>query len=139
VVLLMPWWLIFIKNVSKIWTKEHFNIANHNGKQQNALTGAVLAMPKILAVTVLINVLKSIGNKHVNTYTSLSNMISLGHNLIRSIKESIGRSSNWWVSGYGPAHIQIGSNNDFYWSRNVSKKQQILKAVALGLENVCSR
>jgi nitric oxide dioxygenase len=75
--------------------KNIFNMANQaNGKQQNALTGDVLAYAEnIDDPTVLINVLKSIGNKHVSLRILPEQYDIVGQNLIESIKEVLGEAA----------------------------------------------
>ena len=72
--------------------KNIFNMANQgSGKQQNALSGAVLAYAEnIENPTVLINTLKSIGNKHVSLNIQPAQYDSVGNHLIGSIKEVLG-------------------------------------------------
>ena len=72
--------------------KDIFNMANQaSGKQQNALTGAVLAYAEnIEDPTVLINTLKSIGNKHVSLNIQPAQYDIVGNHLIGSIKEVLG-------------------------------------------------
>jgi nitric oxide dioxygenase len=102
--------------------KNIFNMANQaNGKQQNALTGAVLAYAEnIDDPTVLINVLKSIGNKHVSLHILPEQYDIVGHNLIESIKEVLGELAtdelvDAWTCAYTElAQIMISIEAEMY-------------------------
>jgi nitric oxide dioxygenase len=102
--------------------KNIFNMANQaNGKQQNALTGAVLSYAEnIDDPTVLINVLKSIGNKHVSLNILPEQYDIVGHNLIESIKEVLGDAAtdelvDAWTCAYSElAQIMISIEAEMY-------------------------
>jgi nitric oxide dioxygenase len=109
--------------------KNIFNMSNQaNGKQQNALTGAVLAYAEhIENPSVLINVLKSIGNKHVSLNISAEQYEIIGNHLINSIKEVLGDAAtnditDAWACAYNElASIMIGIEAEMY-EENKNKK-----------------
>lgn len=109
--------------------KNIFNMSNQaNGKQQNALTGAVLAYAEhIENPSVLINVLKSIGNKHVSLNISAEQYEIVGNHLINSIKEVLGETAtdeivDAWTCAYNElATIMIGIEAEIY-EQNKAKK-----------------
>ena len=72
--------------------KSVFNMGNQaNGKQKHALAGAVLAYAEhIDNPSVLINVLKGIGNKHVSLNIQAEDYAIVGNHLIASIQEVLG-------------------------------------------------
>lgn len=72
--------------------KNIFNMVNQaNGKQQNALTGAVLAYAEhIENPSVLVNTLKTIGQKHISLNIKPEQYPIVGHHLLASIKEVLG-------------------------------------------------
>ncbi|MCW2118985.1 NO-inducible flavohemoprotein [Flavobacterium sp. 7A] len=102
--------------------KNIFNMANQaSGKQQNALTGAVLAYAEnIDDPSVLINVLKSIGNKHVSLNILPEQYDIVGHHLIESIKEVLGNAAtielvDAWTCAYTElAQIMISIEAEMY-------------------------
>lgn len=102
--------------------KNLFNMANQaNGKQQNALTGAVLAYAEnIDDPTVLINVLKSIGNKHVSLHILPEQYDIVGNHLIESIKEVLTEAAtdelvDAWTCAYTElAQIMISIEAEMY-------------------------
>lgn len=109
--------------------KNIFNMANQaSGKQQSALTGAVLAYAEnIDDPSVLINVLKSIGNKHVSLHILPEQYDIVGHHLIESIKEVLGDTATEdlvaaWVCAYGElAQIMISIEEEMYQKTANSK------------------
>ncbi|MFE3872633.1 NO-inducible flavohemoprotein [Flavobacterium sp. ZS1P70] len=109
--------------------KNIFNMANQaSGKQQNALTGAVLAYAEnIDDPSVLINVLKSIGNKHVSLNIAPEQYDIVGNHLIGSIKEVLGDLATValveaWTCAYQElAQIMIGIEAEMY--QKVSAKK----------------
>ncbi|MGG5208402.1 NO-inducible flavohemoprotein [Chryseobacterium sp. MIQD13] len=104
--------------------KNIFNMSNQaSGKQQHALAGAVLAYAEhIENPGVLINVLKSIGNKHVSLNISPEQYDIVGHHLISSIKEVLGDSATdelieAWTQAYNElAQIMISIEEGLYES-----------------------
>jgi len=102
--------------------KNIFNMANQaSGKQQNALSGAVLAYAEnIEDPTVLINTLKSIGNKHVSLNIQPEQYDIVGNHLIGSIKEVLGDLATLelieaWTCAYNElAQIMISIEADMY-------------------------
>ncbi|KFF15612.1 NO-inducible flavohemoprotein [Chryseobacterium sp. JM1] len=104
--------------------KNIFNMSHQaSGKQQHALAGAVLAYAEhIENPEVLINVLKSIGNKHVSLNISPEQYDIVGHHLISSIKEVLGESATdelieAWTQAYNElAQIMISIEEDLYQS-----------------------
>lgn len=104
--------------------KNLFNMSNQaSGKQQHALAGAVLAYAEhIENPEILINVLKSIGNKHVSLNISPEQYDIVGHHLISSIKEVLGESATddlieAWAQAYNElAQIMISIEEDLYQS-----------------------
>ena len=109
--------------------KTIFNMANQaSGKQQNALTGAVLAYAEnIDDPSVLINTLKSIGNKHVSLNIAPEQYDIVGTHLINSIIEVLGADANSdlieaWTCAYNElASIMIGIEAAMY-EKNSQKK-----------------
>lgn len=109
--------------------KNIFNMANQaNGKQQNALSGAVLAYAEnIENPTVLINTLKSIGNKHVSLNIQPEQYDIVGNHLIGSIKEVLGELAtseliDAWTCAYNElAQIMIGIEAEMYQKTNNKK------------------
>ena len=114
--------------------KNIFNMANQaSGKQQNALTGAVLAYAEnIEDPSVLINVLKSIGNKHVSLNIAPEQYDIVGNHLIASIEEVLGDAATAelleaWTCAYNElAQIMIGIEAEMY------KKDSLKKGSWLG-------
>lgn len=114
--------------------KNIFNMANQaSGKQQNALTGAVLAYAEnIEDPSVLINVLKSIGNKHVSLNIAPEQYDIVGNHLIASIKEVLADAATVelleaWTCAYTElAQIMIGIEAEMY------KKDSLKKGSWLG-------
>lgn len=104
--------------------KNIFNMSNQaSGKQQNALAGAVLAYAEqIENPEVLINVLRSIGNKHVSLNISPQQYDIVGLHLISSIKEVLGEAANnelieAWTQAYNElAQIMISIEDEIYQS-----------------------
>jgi nitric oxide dioxygenase len=102
--------------------KNIFNMANQaSGKQQNALSGAVLAYAEnIDNPAVLINTLKSIGNKHVSLNIAPEQYEIVGNHLIGSIKEVLGDLATVelieaWTCAYNElAQIMIGIEAEMY-------------------------
>jgi nitric oxide dioxygenase len=102
--------------------KNIFNMANQaSGKQQDALTGAVLAYAEnIENPTVLINTLKSIGNKHVSLNIAPEQYDIVGNHLIGSIKEVLGDLATaelieaWTCAYHELAQIMIGIEAEMY-------------------------
>ena len=102
--------------------KDIFNMANQaSGKQQNALTGAVLAYAEnIDDPTVLINTLKAIGNKHVSLNIAAEQYDIVGNHLINSIIEVLGAAATpvlieAWTCAYNElAQIMISIEADMY-------------------------
>ncbi|MBL1219878.1 NO-inducible flavohemoprotein [Chryseobacterium sp. L7] len=109
--------------------KNLFNMSNQaSGKQQHALAGAVLAYAEhIENPEVLINVLKSIGNKHVSLNISPEQYDIVGHHLISSIKEVLGEAASddlieAWTEAYNElAQIMISIEAELYQS-NLKKE-----------------
>ncbi|MFV5692868.1 NO-inducible flavohemoprotein [Flavobacterium sp. LT1R49] len=109
--------------------KNIFNMANQaNGKQQNALSGAVLAYAEnIENPAVLINTLKSIGNKHVSLNIQAEQYDIVGNHLIGSIKEVLGDLATVelieaWTCAYNElAQIMIGIEAEMYQKTNDKK------------------
>lgn len=75
--------------------KETFNMGNQaNGRQKEALAGALLAYAQhIEDPSVLIDVLKGIGNKHVSLNIQPEQYAIVGENLIASIAEVLGEAA----------------------------------------------
>ena len=109
--------------------KNIFNMANQaSGKQQNALSGAVLAYAEnIENPTVLINTLKSIGNKHVSLNIQPEQYDIVGNHLIGSIKEVLGDLATVelieaWTCAYNElAQIMISIEAEMY-QNSINKK-----------------
>ena len=109
--------------------KNIFNMANQaSGKQQDALTGAVLAYAEnIENPTVLINTLKSIGNKHVSLNIAPEQYDIVGNHLIGSIKEVLGDLATaelieaWTCAYHELAQIMIGIEAEMY-QKTTNKK-----------------
>lgn len=109
--------------------KNIFNMANQaSGKQQNALSGAVLAYAEnIEDPTVLINTLKSIGNKHVSLNIQPEQYDIVGNHLIGSIKEVLGDLATVelieaWTCAYNElAQIMISIEAEMY-QNTINKK-----------------
>ncbi|HEX9150754.1 MAG TPA: NO-inducible flavohemoprotein [Flavobacterium sp.] len=109
--------------------KNIFNIANQaSGKQQDALSGAVLAYAEnIENPAVLINTLKSIGNKHVSLNIAPEQYDIVGNHLIASIKEVLGDLATTelidaWTCAYNElAQIMIGIEAEMYQKTNNKK------------------
>ena len=109
--------------------KNIFNMANQaSGKQQNALSGAVLAYAEnIEDPTVLINTLKSIGNKHVSLNIQPEQYDTVGNHLIASIKEVLGDLATVelieaWTLAYNElAQIMISIEAEMY-QNTINKK-----------------
>ena len=109
--------------------KNIFNMANQaSGKQQNALSGAVLAYAEnIENPTVLINTLKSIGNKHVSLNIQPEQYDIVGNHLIGSIKEVLGDLATVelieaWTCAYNElAQIMISIESEMY-QNTINKK-----------------
>ncbi|WP_228453095.1 globin domain-containing protein [Chryseobacterium sp. CH1] len=114
--------------------KNIFNMGNQaSGKQQNALAGAVLAYAEnIENPEVLINALKSIGNKHVSLNITPDQYDIVGLHLISSIQEVLGETANTelieaWTQAYNElAQVMISIENDLYQS--TLKKMEAGKA-----------
>lgn len=102
--------------------KSVFNMGNQaNGKQKHALAGAVLAYAEhIDNPSVLINVLKGIGNKHVSLNIQAEDYAIVGGHLIASIQEVLGDVATpelveaWTVAYNELAEIMIGIEAEFY-------------------------
>ena len=109
--------------------KDIFNAGNQaSGKQQNALTNAVLAYAEnIENPSVLINVLKMIGNKHVSLNITADQYDIVGGHLIGSIKEVLGEAAtpelvDAWTCAYTElAEIMISIEAEMY-AENTAKK-----------------
>ena len=109
--------------------KDIFNMANQaSGKQQNALTGAVLAYAEnIDDPTVLINTLKAIGNKHVSLNIAAEQYDIVGNHLINSIIEVLGAAATpelieAWTCAYTElAQIMISIEADMYQKNSLKK------------------
>ena len=109
--------------------KDIFNMANQaSGKQQNALTGAVLAYAEnIDDPTVLINTLKAIGNKHVSLNIAAEQYDIVGNHLINSIIEVLGAAATpvlieAWTCAYNElAQIMISIEADMYQKNSLKK------------------
>lgn len=109
--------------------KNIFNMANQaSGKQQDALSGAVLAYAEnIENPTVLINTLKSIGNKHVSLNIAPEQYDIVGNHLIGSIKEVLGDLATAelieaWTCAYNElAQIMIGIEAEMYQKTTTKK------------------
>ncbi|MFV8344203.1 NO-inducible flavohemoprotein [Flavobacterium sp. XS2P39] len=109
--------------------KNIFNMANQaSGKQQNALSGAVLAYAEnIENPAVLINTLKSIGNKHVSLNIQPEQYDIVGNHLIGSIKEVLGDLATTelidaWTCAYTElAQIMIDIEAEMYQKTNNKK------------------
>lgn len=109
--------------------KNIFNMANQaSGKQQDALSGAVLAYAEnIENPTVLINTLKSIGNKHVSLNIAPEQYDIVGNHLIGSIKEVLGDLATVelieaWTCAYNElAQIMIGIEAEMYQKTTTKK------------------
>ncbi|SDJ33836.1 NO-inducible flavohemoprotein [Chryseobacterium jejuense] len=104
--------------------KNIFNMGNQaSGKQQNALAGAVLAYAEnIENPEVLINALKSIGNKHVSLNITPEQYDIVGLHLISSIKEVLGEAASpelieAWIEAYNElAQVMISIEDEIYQS-----------------------
>ncbi|ASK30330.1 nitric oxide dioxygenase [Chryseobacterium sp. T16E-39] len=104
--------------------KNLFNMSHQaSGKQQNALAGAVLAYAEhIDNPVVLINALKSIGNKHVSLNIAPEQYDIVGLHLISSIKEVLGDAATdelleAWTQAYNElAHSMISIETEMYQS-----------------------
>jgi nitric oxide dioxygenase len=103
--------------------KSVFNMGNQsNGKQKQALAGAVLAYAEhIDNPSVLINALKGIGNKHVSLNIQPNDYSIVGIHLIASIKEVLGDEVatpellEAWTTAYNElAEIMISIETEFY-------------------------
>jgi nitric oxide dioxygenase len=102
--------------------KSVFNMGNQaNGKQKHALAGAVLAYAEhIDNPSVLINVLKGIGNKHVSLNIQAEDYAIVGGHLIASIQEVLGDVATpelveAWTAAYNElAEIMISIEAEFY-------------------------
>jgi nitric oxide dioxygenase len=102
--------------------KSVFNMGNQaSGTQQKALTGAILAYAEnIENPIVLINVLKSIGTKHVSLNITPEQYDVVGFHLIESIKEVLGDIAtkeivDAWAIAYSElAAIMIGIEAEMY-------------------------
>lgn len=102
--------------------KEVFNMGNQaNGRQKEALAGAVLAYAEhIENPSVLINVLKGIGNKHVSLNIQPEQYVIVGEHLIASISEILGEAATpelleaWTVAYNQLAAIMIGIESEMY-------------------------
>jgi nitric oxide dioxygenase len=109
--------------------KNIFNMANQaNGKQQNALTGAVLAYAEnIDDPSILINVLKSIGNKHVSLNIIPEQYDIVGKHLIASIQEVLKDLATpelieAWTCAYTElAQIMISIEAEMYEKNSLKK------------------
>src|SRR4051812_18844330 len=108
--------------------KEVFNMGNQaNGRQKEALAGAVLAYAQhIENPSVLIDVLKGIGNKHVSLNIQPEQYAIVGENLIASIGEVLGEAATpelleaWTVAFNQLAAIMRGIEQEMY-KANVEK------------------
>lgn len=102
--------------------KSVFNMGNQaNGKQKHALAGAVLAYAShIDNPSVLIDVLKGIGNKHVSLNIQAQDYAIVGKHLIASIQEVLGDVATpelveAWTTAYNElAKIMIDIETGFY-------------------------
>lgn len=102
--------------------KEVFNMGNQaNGRQKEALAGAVLAYAQhIENPSVLINVLKGIGNKHVSLSIQPEQYAIVGTHLIASIGEVLGDAASpelleaWTVAYNQLATIMAGIEKEMY-------------------------
>ncbi|OXA74717.1 nitric oxide dioxygenase [Flavobacterium columnare] len=109
--------------------KNIFNLGNQaSGKQQTALAMAVLAYAEhIENPSVLINVLKTIGNKHVSLNITKEQYEIVGNHLIASIQEVLQESAtadllNAWTKAYWQlAQLMIQIEEEMY-QNNLSKK-----------------
>lgn len=109
--------------------KSVFNMGNQsNGKQKQALAGAVLAYAEhIDNPAVLINVLKGIGSKHVSLNIQAEDYVIVGNHLIASIQEVLGESATVelleaWTAAYNElAEIMINIEAQYYLD-NLNKK-----------------
>lgn len=109
--------------------KEVFNMGNQaNGKQKEALAGAVLAYAEhIENPSVLINVLKGIGNKHVSLNIQPDQYAIVGEHLIASISEVLGDAATpelldaWTVAYNELAAIMSGIESEMY-AENLKKQ-----------------
>lgn len=99
-----------------------FNMGNQaNGRQKSALANAVLAYAEnIDNPTVLLNVLKGIGTKHVSLNIQPEQYKIVGANLIGSIAEVVGEAATpeileAWTAAYNElAQIMINLENEMY-------------------------
>ncbi|WP_317168545.1 globin domain-containing protein [Chryseobacterium sp. LAM-KRS1] len=98
-----------------------------SGKQQHALAGAVLAYAEhIENPTLLINILRSIGNKHVSLNIKPEQYNIVGLHLISSIKEVLGKAATdelleaWTQAYHELAQIMISIEDEIYCS-NLTK------------------
>lgn len=102
--------------------KEVFNMGNQaNGRQKEALAGAVLAYAaNIDNPSVLLNVLKGIGNKHVSLSIKPEQYSIVGEHLIASIKEVLGDAATselleaWTIAYNQLADIMINIEKEMY-------------------------
>ncbi|SIQ24315.1 nitric oxide dioxygenase [Chryseobacterium sp. RU37D] len=102
-----------------------FNISNQaSGRQQNVLANTVLAYAEnIEKPTVLINILKGIGNKHVSLNIHPEQYKIVGHYLISSIKAILGDAATAeiieaWTEAYNElAQIMISLEDGMYQSK----------------------
>ncbi|WP_258929455.1 globin domain-containing protein [Flavobacterium davisii] len=110
--------------------KNIFNLGNQaSGKQQTALAMAVLAYAEhIENPSVLIDVLKSIGNKHVSLNITKEKYEIVGNHLIASIQEVLQESAteellDAWAKAYWElADIMIQIEEEMYQT-NLNKKE----------------
>lgn len=108
--------------------KNLFNMSHQaSGKQQHALAGAVLAYAEhIENPTLLINILRSIGNKHVSLNIKPEQYNIVGLHLISSIKEVLGKAATdelleaWTQAYHELAQIMISIEDGIYCS-NLNK------------------
>lgn len=102
--------------------KEVFNMGNQlSGRQNQALAGAVLAYARhIDNPSVLVNVLKGIGNKHVSLNIQPEQYAIVGEHLIASIGEVLGDAATpelleaWTVAYNELAAIMSGIEQEMY-------------------------
>lgn len=107
--------------------KEVFNMGNQaNGRQKEALAGAVLAYAKhIDNPLVLMDVLKGIGNKHVSLGIQPEQYAIVGENLIASIAEVLGDAASeelleaWTVAYNQLAAIMAAIEKDMYSANEI--------------------
>jgi nitric oxide dioxygenase len=109
--------------------RDFFNMGNQaNGKQQNALAGAVLAYAEhIDNPSLLINTLENIGNKHVSLNITPNQYDIVGLHLLASIKEVLADKATddiieAWTQAYNQLAAIMISIEEKLYQNNLTKK-----------------